>query len=312
MSEVPESVQKLLGEREAARAANDFAKSDVLRQEIASLGYVVNDNPEGYNLMKQGDEGKAPEKHFLLLFGSGEIAPSSVSIYRDTFLAMGKRDIKIALITTPAGFQPNVDRVYGEIKDFLLASLPDFNLSIDIVYANTLADANRETVATAVDSADVIFTGPGSPTYAVKNLRDSLLLKHIIERVKNGSTLILASAATLAFSQFCLPVYEIYKVGEDLHWVDGLDVYDAVWQRATVIPHFNNAEGGEGLDTSYCFIGHARAAKLLASLPANTWALGIDEHTAYIVDLATGIGRTEGKGGVYEIDIHTAEPHTFE
>lgn len=302
LKDVPKTVEQLIAKREEARKNKDFAHSDVLRQEIASQGYLVNDLPSGYELLKQGDESKKAARHYLVLFGSGENAPSSVSIYRDLFLTFGKRDLKIALVTTPAGFQPNVARVYGEIKDFLLASLPDFNLDINIIFANTHKEANDPAVASQLEGVDIIFTGPGSPTYAAKHLRGTLLLTKIIDRVKNGVTLILASAATISFSHFALPVYEIYKVGEDLHWVEGLDIYNDVWQRATIIPHFNNTEGGEGLDTSHCFVGHDRFTKLHSQLPENEWVLGIDEHTAYIVDLDTQKGETKGKGIIHQIE----------
>ena len=303
LNDAPEVVQQLIAEREVARKNKDFARADILRQEIASQGYLVNDKPGGYDLYLQGDSSKQAARHYLVLFGSGENAPSSVAIYRDLFLTLGKRDLKIALVTTPAGFQPNVARVYGEIKDFLLASLPDFNLQVDIIFANNRNDANNPELVEGLQDVDVIFTGPGSPTYAAKHLRGTLLLTKIIDRVKNGVTLILASAATISFSHFALPVYEIYKVGEELHWEDGLDFYDSVWQRATIIPHFNNMEGGEGLDTSHCYVGRDRFAKLHAQLPQNEWVMGIDEHTAYIIDLETQKAETRGKGTVHEITL---------
>ena len=301
LKESPPEVQKLVAEREEARGRKDFAQSDILRQEIASLGYLVNDKPGVYELFKQGDEEKKAEQSYLVLFGSGENAPSAVDVYRQVFLTLGKRDLRIALVTTPAGFQPNVAAVYGEIKDFLLASLPDFNLKIDILFANTSEDANNPEIVKGLDHADVIFTGPGSPTYAAKHLRNTLMIKKITERVKNGATLILASAATISFSRHALPVYEIYKVGEDLHWEEGLDVYNDIWQRATIIPHFNNTEGGEGLDTSHCYVGKSRFEKMKAMLPENEWMLGIDEHTAYIVDLDTQKGETRGKGAIHTL-----------
>ncbi len=301
LNDIPKAVQKLIAEREEARGRKDFAQSDILRQEIASLGYLVNDKPGGYELFKQGDEEKKAEKSYLVLFGSGENAPSAVDIYRQVFLTLGKRDLRMALVTTPAGFQPNVAAVYGEIKDFLLATLPDFNLTIDIVFANTHEDANRPEIVQQVEGVDIIFTGPGSPTYAAKHLKNTLLINKITERVKNGVTLILASAATISFSRHVLPVYEIYKVGEDLHWEEGLDVYDSIWQRATIIPHFNNTEGGEGLDTSHCFVGRKRFTHLKSMLPENEWMLGIDEHTAYIVDLDTQKGETRGKGTIHTL-----------
>lgn len=288
--EIPPAVQQLLTKREEARTNQDFTQSDRLRQEIQQLGYEVNDNPGGYQLSKSGDSDKKPAKHFLLLFGSGEIAPSSVDIYRQVFLQLGKRDLRIALVTTPALFQPNVELVYGEIKEFFLSSFPDFNLAINLVSS-----------AKEFDPADIIFMGPGSPTYAVRQLRNNPLLTKIIDQVKNGSTLILASAATLACSRHCLPVYEIYKVGEDLHWVDGLNLYREIWQEVSVIPHFNNREGGVGLDTTHCFIGQTRFDKLRSLLPRDTKFLGLDEHTALIIDLSDQTEQILGKGKVHQI-----------
>jgi hypothetical protein len=50
MSEAPESVQALARDRSVARADKDFARSDALRDEIASLGWVVKDTPDGFDL----------------------------------------------------------------------------------------------------------------------------------------------------------------------------------------------------------------------------------------------------------------------
>jgi len=44
---IPEDVQRLLGERETAREEKNFSKSDALRDEIASLGYTVEDTSRG-------------------------------------------------------------------------------------------------------------------------------------------------------------------------------------------------------------------------------------------------------------------------
>lgn len=302
-TDIPHELQQLLDKREQARVNRDFTLSDLLRSQINNLGYEVMDRAGGYEVSKLGDSGKIPAARYLILFGSGEVAPSSVDIYRQTFFSLGKRDIQISLITTPAGFQPNVEHVYGEIKDFLLAALPDFNLNIKIIFANTLADANDPELVTMLDGSDVIFLGPGSPTYAAKNLTNSLLLAKIIEQVKNNTTLILASAATIAFSHHALPVYEIYKVGEPLHWQKGLNIYEQIWQDMTIIPHFNNTEGGANLDTSYCYIGKDRAEKLFVVLPSNTPLLGIDEHTALIVDLATFTEQIRGKGTIHKIEL---------
>jgi cysteinyl-tRNA synthetase len=51
--ELPEQVLALAEERERARAARDFARSDELRDQIAALGYVVRDTPQGFELVQR-------------------------------------------------------------------------------------------------------------------------------------------------------------------------------------------------------------------------------------------------------------------
>ncbi len=48
--EIPAEVQKLLAEREAARSAQDFSKSDALRQQIGEMGFEVLDTPQGQKI----------------------------------------------------------------------------------------------------------------------------------------------------------------------------------------------------------------------------------------------------------------------
>jgi len=299
-TEIPDSIQAIIFARTHAKEEKDFPLADKLRLDAEKLGYVINDKTGGeQEVLKIGDRDSKPLKNFLILFGSGEIAPTSVDIYRSTFLSLGKRDITISLVTTPAGFQPNVQAVYEEIKAFLLASLPDFNLNINLVPVNTRAEADKPSYLDQIKNSDVIFLGPGSPTYGIKQLKNTKTLQTIIEQVKKGSTLILASAATITFSKHALPVYEIYKVGEDLHWVEGLDLYREIWESVTIIPHFNNREGGLGLDTSYCYIGKDRATKLISQLPADSKVVGVDEHTSLIIDLSTREQIIKGKGTVH-------------
>lgn len=52
------------------------------------------------------------------------------------------------------------------------------------------------------------------------------------------------------------------------------------------------------MDTSRCFMGQARFEQLLALLPSTATVAGIDEHTARVMDLAKGICRVMGRGGV--------------
>lgn len=50
---LPEKVEQLLAERQAARDMKDFQKSDELRLKIAALGYEVKDTSEGQEVKKK-------------------------------------------------------------------------------------------------------------------------------------------------------------------------------------------------------------------------------------------------------------------
>ena len=77
----------------------------------------------------------------------------------------------------------------------------------------------------------------------------------------------MASAAALTLGVATIPVYEIYKVGEDPHWLEGLDLLGpATGLRAAVVPHYDNAEGGNH-DTRFCYMGERRLQALEAALP---------------------------------------------
>jgi cysteinyl-tRNA synthetase len=67
--------------------------------------------------------------------------------------------------------------------------------------------------------------------------------------------------------------------------------------RAAVIPHYNNAEGGTH-DTRFCYMGERRLRVLESMLPDGCGILGIDEHTACIIDVDAASLTVRGRGRV--------------
>jgi len=53
-SEVPADVQRLVEERQAARKARDFKRSDEIRDQLAKLGWVIEDTPKGPRAKRAG------------------------------------------------------------------------------------------------------------------------------------------------------------------------------------------------------------------------------------------------------------------
>ena len=148
---------------------------------------------------------------------------------------------------------------------------------------------------TDIAKAGWVFAGPGSPTYTLRKWRDVGIDNQLKELLNRGS-LVLASAAAMSIGAKVMPVYEMYKVGEDPYWIDGLNILEAATGiRAAVIAHFNNAQGGSH-DTRYCFAGEKRMTTLESMLNQDIAILGIDEHTGIAFDLDAKTADVFGKG----------------
>ncbi len=245
----------------------------------------------------------------ILLFGSGETSPSGRKVF-DHALKKLPHAPRIALLETPAGFELNSDAVIRRVGEFLEVNLQNYQPCIQVIPARqrgTPFSPDAAEVVAPLLEADLIFMGPGSPTYAVRQLRDSLAWNLLIARHRLGATLALASAATIAISACALPVYEIYKVGEDIHWKEGLDFFGLYGLNLVFIPHWNNQEGGANLDTSRCFMGQTRFAQLMEMLPNDTTVVGLDENTALMIEPSSGICQVIGAGAVTL--LHTGHAH---
>jgi hypothetical protein len=127
-----------------------------------------------------------------------------------------------------------------------------------------------------------------------------------------GTAIALASAATVAISAYALPVYEIYKVGEELHWNNGLDLFGLYDLSLVFVPHWNNNDGGSELDTSRCYMGKPRFLSLLEMLPPDVTVIGIDEKTGLILNPETGICKVIGKGSITIIHAGAQHEDTLE
>jgi len=236
----------------------------------------------------------------VAFFGSGETSASGHRVY-NRLLSKLPQPVRVAILETPAGFQPNSAVVAQKVGDFLYTHLQNYQLHIDVVPARqrgTPFSPDDEGVISPIPRADIIFLGPGSPTYAVRQLQDSLTWHTVLACHRQGATLVLASAAVVAAGIATLPVYEIYKAGENLHWCPGLDLLGPYGLSLVFVSHWNNSEGGAELDTSRCYMGQARFEQLLDMLPPDANVVGIDEHTALVVDTLAEDCHVMGKGGV--------------
>jgi hypothetical protein len=236
----------------------------------------------------------------IALFGSGETAPGGQKIFDFLFKLAGPTP-QVSILETPAGFELNSSQVAGSVGDFIEHHLQNYKPDIQIIPARkkgTPYSPDNPEIANNLLEADLIFMGPGSPSYAVRQLRESLAWEYTLSRHRLGAGLAFSSATTVAVSASALPVYEIYKVGEDIHWIPGLDFFGDYGLPLIFIPHWNNQDGGEGLDTSRCYMGKPRFEELLSLLPAEQIVIGIDENTGLIFDFQAECLHAVGQGDI--------------
>ena len=230
----------------------------------------------------------------LTIMGSGETAPTMMKYHRE-LIARFPGTPKAVVLDTPYGFQENAAELASKAVEYFRKSVGH---PIEIAGLTRLHGQDTLTVEQGlarVRQADYVFAGPGSPTYALRQWAGTSVPDIVRGKMRTGGAVTFASAAALTLGRYTVPVYEIYKVGNDPYWLEGLDVLGEIGLNVAVIPHYDNAEGGHH-DTRFCYLGEHRLAMLEEQLPADAHVIGVDEHTGVILDLdsntATVIGNS--------------------
>ena len=239
--------------------------------------------------------------HILAVMGSGETSPTMVSTHRMLAAKLAKTS-RAVLLDTPYGFQENAPELATKASEYFQTSI---NLVLEVAGLTEIIGADALAVERGlqkVADADYVFAGPGSPTYALRQWSGTSLAGLLNKKLHDGGIVTFASAAALTLGKFTLPVYEIYKVGEDPRWLDGLNILGEIGINVALIPHYNNAEGGHH-DTRFCYMGERRLAMLERELPDDVYVLGVDEHTGLVIDLDAETVAVVGKG-VVTIRVH--------
>ncbi|MBU6227096.1 MAG: hypothetical protein KGQ43_05865 [Acidobacteria bacterium] len=231
----------------------------------------------------------------LTIMGSGETAPTMVKVHRELVGRLGSTSA--VLLDTPYGFQENAPELASRAVEYFKTSV---NVTITPAGLGRIDGADPVTLQHGLNSltdANYVFAGPGSPTYALRQWKDTTIPDLLHTKIRTGGVVTFASAAALTLGSRTVPVYEIYKCGEEPYWLDGLNLLGDLGIPAVVIPHYNNAEGGHH-DTRFCYLGERRLVALEAELETPEYVLGVDEHTGLIIDFDAAAARVVGNGVV--------------
>ena len=231
------------------------------------------------------------------------MSPTGRKIHEDVIKQAGLASpVTIGILETPAGFEVNAIHGWPErMQDFFEKSLQNYKPLCTRIHAlrrDGKWSTNNPNIVNAILHQDYLYCGAGSPGYAIKHLKNSLAYQYLIELHKSGRVLCFGSATAVAMSRWSIPVYEIFKVGEDIHWLDGLDFFSSYGLHLAIVPHWNNAEG-EDFDTTRCWMGLSRFKKMRSMVPSEAVILGIDEQTACIIHVDKKTVDVVGVGNAY-------------
>src|SRR5438105_1704293 len=233
----------------------------------------------------------------IAIFGSGETSPAMTSIHQELIARVSEPQLSAVLLDTPFGFQENADEIATRTIAYFREHVGCEIRLASYRHGGRATALEFEQFLTRLGDANYVFAGPGSPTYALRHWHDGAVRERLRAKLRQGGCVAFASAAAIGLGAYALPVYEIYKVGADPSWMEGLDLLGEVGVRWAVIPHYDNREGGTH-DTRFCYMGEPRLRLLESMLPEDVLILGVDEYTACIIDFEAQSVTVRGRGGV--------------
>ena len=232
----------------------------------------------------------------LVLMGSGENAPGMTKVHRALLARLDRVDA--VTLDTTYGFQENVAQVTDKLVTYFDASLHVELEPLSFPNYELATPLERAMVKQRVREATYVFAGPGSPSYALAQWRPLDLVDDFAAVLEAGGTLCFSSAAVLTLGAYTAPIYEIYKAGATPYGLEGLNLLGRLGLACVAVPHFDNAEGAN-YDTSRCYLGERRLARMERDLPEDVATLGVDEHTAFVLDLESDTVEVLGKSQGY-------------
>ena len=227
--------------------------------------------------------------------GSGETSPTMVTPHKQMISDLNSnKSAVLNVLDTPFGFQENADVLTSKLNEYFELSV-GHKVGVVSLRNSHVSGAELAQAVNAIRDSDWLFAGPGSPSYALKVWRELGITPHFNEVLSRG-ILTFASAAALTVGSHTIPVYEMYKVGQEPHWLEGLNLLELhTGMSAAVVPHFDNTEGANH-DTRFCYIGEQRLRVLESVLPSKTFIIGVDGHTGVSFDLDTRVASVFGLG----------------
>ena len=129
---------------------------------------------------------------FIVLMGSGELTATMVEIHKE-LLASLPEPAPAVFLDTPAGFQLNTNQLSRKAVAYFNSHVQHPMSIASFTSADAVSSYEAQQALQTLRQAAFILIGPGSPTYAIRQWRQTLIPDIFTERVQNGACLVAAS-----------------------------------------------------------------------------------------------------------------------
>lgn len=234
--------------------------------------------------------GRAILAGMIGLLGSGEFDEWAEPVDRLLLDSAAGRSDRVLILPTASA--PEGDGVFDEWGAKGLAHYRKIGASPEVVPLKTRDDAYESRVAEQVADAALIFFSGGNPGYAANVLRETPFWEAVLGALRTGASFGGCSAGAGMLGSIAPNVTSDTAGGDfsNVVWVKGLELLPGVFIGA----HW------DALDT---YVPGLRDF-VIASIPAGTTLLAIDEDTAVLGD--AGKWKVHGRGGATIIEPSAA------
>ncbi len=132
----------------------------------------------------------------IALMGSGELTSTMVAVHKDLVHAVPEPANPVFL-DTPAGFQLNADQLARKAVEYFRDHVQHRMTVASFKNREELSAYDAEFAYRRLRDSHYLLIGPGSPTYAVRQWKNTPIPQLYVERVAGERRLMTASANAL-------------------------------------------------------------------------------------------------------------------
>src|SRR5208337_1477748 len=110
-------------------------------------------------------------KGLIVLMGSGELTATMVEVHKEILARFGGFP-RAFFLDTPAGFQLNADQLSQRAVEYFRLNI-GYMMEVISFKSKGVTPIERELAFSQMKEADYILVGPGSPTYAIRQWKET-------------------------------------------------------------------------------------------------------------------------------------------